>query len=147
MSAFDPNRTWVRASSSLFLDLSYQPAALYCVTVAVAFGGGPMRFLRTAALAAAISASITSLTALAARASTVQIDLAFARMRRNLKKAIRALIGLGALPFVSQAAVASVIWTFDEVAITSAPAPGGGTFTSFGNPSISGGTVAFSGAT
>jgi hypothetical protein len=34
-----------------------------------------MRFLRTAALAAAISASITSLTALPARASTFEIDL------------------------------------------------------------------------
>src|SRR5256885_43376 len=45
------------------------------------------------------------------------------------------------------AAVSSVAWTFQQIAITGAIAPGGGTFTGFGDPSISTGTAAFFGTT
>src|SRR5256886_376227 len=45
------------------------------------------------------------------------------------------------------AAVSSVAWTFQQIAITGAIAPGGGTFTGSGDPSISTGTAAFFGTT
>src|SRR6266581_617824 len=65
--------------------------------------------------------------------------------RCNVRSTLSVLLCVAVL--LPHAAVSSVVWSFQQIAVTGAVSPGGGTFTGFGDPSISGGTTAFFGTT